>query len=250
MAGDDPALDRSETDNNLESKREAQERTLHIMAKVHDFLDMWQGRQNLRTTQKNSRAQNMQMTAVGYTSDTEEIVKASWLLFQHDYAAAFKLSDRSPLQPALSANELAGGRTQVFNACRIRRIDPHPAESDHVSAPKSISDTDTSLNWNGDLDNPNESEDHCEADNESNVVLDNYFENAQCPEQQAVCAAPNVPGLIRSTQNSRKEIDKVSLTVTATETWRIRGNRKKWDRMGQYVFSRFFMLLDQEFHLE
>jgi hypothetical protein len=34
----------------------------------------------------------MQMTAVGYISDTEEIVKASWPLFQHYGAAAFKLA--------------------------------------------------------------------------------------------------------------------------------------------------------------
>jgi hypothetical protein len=31
------------------------------------------------------------MTAVGYISDTEEIVKASWSNFHHDGAAAFKL---------------------------------------------------------------------------------------------------------------------------------------------------------------
>jgi len=47
------------------------------MAKVDDFLEMWQGSQNLRATQKESRAQNKQMTAIGYISDTEEIVKAS-----------------------------------------------------------------------------------------------------------------------------------------------------------------------------
>jgi len=51
--------------------------------------------------QKESHAQNMPMTAVGYISDTEEIDKASWSLFQHDGAAAFKLSERSPLPPAL-----------------------------------------------------------------------------------------------------------------------------------------------------
>jgi len=30
------------------------------------------------------------MTAVGYISDTEEIIKASWSNFQYDGAAAFK----------------------------------------------------------------------------------------------------------------------------------------------------------------
>jgi len=48
------------------------------------------------------------MTAVGYILDTEEIVKASWSLFQHDGAATFKLSERSPLPPALSAKDLPG----------------------------------------------------------------------------------------------------------------------------------------------
>jgi hypothetical protein len=82
---------------------EAEERKLHRMAKVHDFLEMWQGCQNLHATQKESRAQNKQVTAVGYISDTEEIVKASWSPCQHDGAAVLKLSERSPLPPALSA---------------------------------------------------------------------------------------------------------------------------------------------------
>jgi hypothetical protein len=94
------------------------------MAKVHDFVEMWQGSQNLRSTQ--NRAHGKQMTAVGYISDTEEIVKASWSLFQHDGAAAFKLSERSPLPPALPAKELPGGRTQILNVRQIRRINRHP----------------------------------------------------------------------------------------------------------------------------
>jgi len=91
LAGTDPELDNANTENDSEMKKEAEERKLHRMAKVHDFLEMWQGSQNLRATQKESRAQKKQMTAVGYISDTEEIVKASWSLFQHDGAAAFKL---------------------------------------------------------------------------------------------------------------------------------------------------------------
>jgi hypothetical protein len=69
---------------------------------------MWPGRQNLRATQKKSQPQNKQMTAMGYISNTEEIVKASWLLFQHDGAAAFKLSERTPLPPPLSTKDLSG----------------------------------------------------------------------------------------------------------------------------------------------
>jgi len=158
LAGTDPELDTTNTENDSEMKKEAEESKLHSMAKVHDFLEMWQGSQNLRATQKESRAQNKQMTTVGYISDTEEIVKASWSLFQHDGAAAFKLSERSPLPPALSAKDLPGGRTQILNVCRIERINCHPVESDDDSTPESISDTDDWLNWNGDLDNPNDSE--------------------------------------------------------------------------------------------
>jgi hypothetical protein len=79
----------------------------------------------------------------------EEIVKPSRLLFQHDGVAAFKLSERSPLLPGLSAKDLPGGRTQILNVRRIRRINRHPVESDEDSAPESISDTEDWLNWNG-----------------------------------------------------------------------------------------------------
>jgi len=109
LAGTDPELDTMNTENDSEMKKEAVERKLHRMAKVHDFLEMWHGSQNLHATQKESHAQNEQMTAVGHISDTDEIVKASWSLFQHDGAAAFKLSERSPLPPALSAKDLPGG---------------------------------------------------------------------------------------------------------------------------------------------
>jgi hypothetical protein len=91
----------------------AEERELHRMAKVHGFVEMWQGSQILHATQKKSRTQNKQMTVVSYISDMEEIVKASLSLFQHDGAVAFKLSERSPLPPALPAKDLPGGRTQI-----------------------------------------------------------------------------------------------------------------------------------------
>jgi hypothetical protein len=41
------------------------------------LLEMWQGSQNLCPTQKESSIQNKQMTAAGYISDTEEIIRAS-----------------------------------------------------------------------------------------------------------------------------------------------------------------------------
>ena len=114
--------------------------TLHTMAKVHDFLEMWQGSQNLCSTQKESRAQNKQITAVGYIPATEELLKASCLLF-HDGAAAFKLSERSPLPPPLSTEDLPGVWTQTLNSHHMLRINRHPVEIGEDSTPESISDT-------------------------------------------------------------------------------------------------------------
>ena len=113
---------------------------LHRMAKVHNFLEMWQGCQNLRSTQKESRAQNKQITAVGYILATEELVKSSCLLF-HDGAAAFTLSERSPLPPPLSAEDLPGVWTQMLNIHQMWIIIRHPVEIDKDSTPESISDT-------------------------------------------------------------------------------------------------------------
>jgi len=115
LPGADPELDTMNTENDTEMKKEAEERTLHRMAKVQDFLEMWQGSQNLCVTQKESRAQNKQMSIVGYISDTEEIVNTSWSLFEHDCVAAFELSGRSPLPPPLSAKGRPGGRTHKLN---------------------------------------------------------------------------------------------------------------------------------------
>ena len=136
-------------------------------------------------------------TAVGFISDTEEIVKTSWSHFQHDGVAECKLLEKSPVPPGLSANVLPGGRTQVLNVRRIKRIDCHPAESDDDCSPESISDTKNWLNWNGDLENPNDSEDDWEADNELDMELDNGSEDSETPEWRNVSAAPNVPGLIQ-----------------------------------------------------
>ena len=119
LAGADPQWDATNTDNNSELKKEAEERKFHRMAKVHDILEMWQGSQYLRGTQNESCAQNNQMTAVGHISDTEVIVRASWPFFQHDDAAAFKLPGRSPLPPFLSAKDFPEGRTQILNVQRI-----------------------------------------------------------------------------------------------------------------------------------
>ena len=141
LAGNDPELNTTHTENKSEMKNEVEERTLHRMAKVQNLLEMWQGSQNLRATQTESRTQNKQMTAIGNISDTEEIIKAFWSLLEHDGATALKLFERSPLPPAMSAKVLPGGRPQILSVRRIRRIDRHPVESDEDSTRDSISDT-------------------------------------------------------------------------------------------------------------
>jgi len=113
LAATDPELDTMNTENDSEMKKEVEEKKLHRMAKVYDVVEMWQGRQNLYATQKESGTQDKQMTAIGYILDTEQIIKASWSLFQHDGVAEFKLSERSPLPPVLSAKDLPEGRTQI-----------------------------------------------------------------------------------------------------------------------------------------
>jgi hypothetical protein len=203
IPGTNPELDTTNTENDTEMKKEADDRKLHRMAKDHDFLEICQGSQNLRAPQKDFLVQIEQMTAVGYISDTEEIVKGSWSLFQQDGAAAFILSERSPLPPALPAKDHIGGRTQILNVPQIRRINRHPVETNEDSAPESISDTDDWLNWNGDLDKPNDSEDDCTADDESDIEQYNGIEDSECPEQHDVSVVPNVPGLVRPTRKSK-----------------------------------------------
>jgi len=126
-------------------KWEPDERKLHRIAKIDNNLEIWEGSQHLCATKKELRAQNNPMTAVEYILDKEGIVNASWSLFQHDGAAAFKLLERSPLTPAFSAKDRPGGPTEILNVCRIWRVDCHPLESEEDSAPNGISDTENRL---------------------------------------------------------------------------------------------------------
>jgi len=127
----------------------------------------------------------------------------------------------------LSAKDLPGGRTKILNVLRFRRINRHPVQCDLDSTPENISDTEDWLNWNGDLDNPNDSEDDGGADVESDIELDNSIEDPDCPEQQDVSAAPHVPRLIRPTRKSMRQLEKVLMTVNAIETRRNKGVKTK-----------------------
>jgi hypothetical protein len=114
-----------------------------------------------------------------------------------------------------------------LNIRHIRRIDRQPVESDEDSAPESISDTEDWLNWNCDLDNPNDSEEDCAADDNSDIVHNNCIEDPECPEQQDVSATPNVPRLVRPTRKSKREAQKDLMTVNAAEKGRNKGGKKK-----------------------
>jgi hypothetical protein len=237
LASTDPELDATNTGYDSEIKIEAEERTLPRMAKVHDFLELWQGSENLHARQMESRAENNKMTAVRYNSHTEDIVPASWSLFQHYGAAVFKWSVRSPLPPALSAKDVPGERTQILNVHGIRRINRHSVDSDEDRSPDSISDTEDWPNWNGDFDNPNDSEEDCAAADESDMELNNGIEDTECPERQDVFAAPNVPGLVRPTRKSKTQSEMDLVTVNAVEMRINRGGKKKYDRMRQWFTS-------------
>jgi len=45
LVGDDSELDPTSADNDMEMKKDAEQKKLHRMAKVPDFLDLWQGSQ-------------------------------------------------------------------------------------------------------------------------------------------------------------------------------------------------------------
>jgi len=73
---------------------------------------------------------------------------------------------------------LPGERTQILNVHRIRRINRHSVESDEDSPLESISDTNDWLNWNCHWNNPNDSEEVCAADDESDIEHNNGIEDS------------------------------------------------------------------------
>jgi hypothetical protein len=125
----------------------------------------------------------------------------------------------------------------------MRSINRHPVESDEDSTPESISDTEHWLNWNGNLDKPNDSEDDCAADVESDMDQENGIEDPESPEPQDVSTSANVPELIRPIRKSKRQDEKVVVTVNTMETRRNKGVKKKYVRMRQCLTS-FFMYVD------
>jgi hypothetical protein len=77
------------------------------------------------------------------------------------------------------------------------------------------------------LDNPNDSEEDCAADDESNIGPGGGVWDPRCLGQQDLSAAPNVPGLVRPTQKSKRQAEQLMVTVNAVETRRNKGGKKK-----------------------
>jgi len=65
------------------------------------------------------------------------------------------------------------------------------------------------------------------VDDESDIEHNNGIKDTECPEHQDVSAAPNVPGLVRPTRKSKRQAEKVLMTVNAVETRRNKGGKKK-----------------------
>jgi hypothetical protein len=77
------------------------------------------------------------------------------------------------------------------------------------------------------LDNPNDSEEDCAADNDSDIEHNNCIEDPERPEQQDGSAAPNMPRLVRPTRKSKRQTEKVLMSVNAAETRGNKGGKKK-----------------------
>jgi hypothetical protein len=120
-----------------------------------------------------------------------------------------------------------GGRTEILNVCRIRRINCDPVESDKESASESFSNFDDWLNCNGDLDNQYDSKEDGAADDDSDIEHNNCIEDQECPEQQDVSVTPNVPGLVRQTLKFKGQAEMVLQMANAVETRRNKEGKKK-----------------------
>jgi len=77
------------------------------------------------------------------------------------------------------------------------------------------------------LDNSNDSNENCAADDESAIEHNYGIDNPECPEQQDGTTVPNVPGLVRLPRKSDRQAEKVSATVNTVETRRNKGGKKK-----------------------
>jgi hypothetical protein len=79
------------------------------MAKVYTILVKWHGCQNMHITQNEFWASNILMAAIGYISNTQDIVKVSQSLCPHVGGAVLKLLETKHFQLALHAKDMPAG---------------------------------------------------------------------------------------------------------------------------------------------
>ena len=77
------------------------------------------------------------------------------------------------------------------------------------------------------MDNPNDSKDDWEADNESDVELENGSEVSESQEVRNVSVAPDDPVLIWVIRQSKKKVEQALVTVNIMETRSNQGIKKK-----------------------
>jgi hypothetical protein len=100
------------------------------------------------------------------------------------------------------------------------------------------------------LEYPKQNVEGCKSDDKFNIELHNHIKNSESPKHLFVSAVPNIPGLIWPTWRHMTQSEMLWITVTALETGRNNGKKKKYNTIGQFVLTRFGLLVDWEFHLE
>jgi hypothetical protein len=113
----------------------------------------------------------------------------------------------------------------------LNRIQYSVAERHEDSAPETISDTKNWLDWNWDLDNPNDGEDDWQADIQSNILLDNAVEDRKIPPQHNGNGIPNFPRLLQLTWSSKPTVERIFMTFNSINANRNMGNEIICDRV-------------------
>jgi hypothetical protein len=108
LAGDNPASETTNSENDSDITREVEETCLHRMAKVHIILEIWQRSQSLHAIQKEFYSPDKQGIAVGYISDSEVVIKISCPLSPPHGGGTYKMSERSSLPSAFPSKDLPG----------------------------------------------------------------------------------------------------------------------------------------------
>jgi hypothetical protein len=110
-------------------------------------------------------------------------------------------------------------------------------ERDEDSALEIISDTDDWPNWNGNLNNPNDSDADCAADDETDIEHNNAIKVLDCQEQQNVSATPNVCRLVQPTRKSKRHAGQVFIKVNTVKMWGYNPGKTQLDRIRQWFTS-------------